>query len=53
MNSIAGLVNFKNIGVQHKALELFKKTFKKEVNNFNQKNLPNNSGKIFFNILFR
>ena len=47
MNSIAGLVNFKNIGVQHKALELFKKNFLKRGKQFQSKNLPNNSGKFF------
>ena len=47
MNSIAGLINFKNPDVQHMKLDAFKRNFLKRGKSIQSRDLPNNSGKFF------
>ncbi len=47
MNSIAGIIKFKNLDLQHIALDAFKRNFLKRGAQFESRDLPNNSGKFF------
>ena len=53
MNSIAGLIKFKNLDVQHIALDAFKRNFLKRGAQFESRDLPNNSGKFFSTSYFK
>ncbi len=53
MNSIAGLINFKNSAMRYIALESFKKSFMKRGDQLQSRDLPNNSGKFFSTSYFK